>query len=43
MFVRAFMTLKFSTRLGGSNDNYHHIPANEQSGCNGAKAIPNNE
>jgi hypothetical protein len=22
------MTLKFSTPLGGSNDNYHHISAN---------------
>ena len=27
-FVRVFMALKVLVRLGGSNDNYHHISAN---------------
>jgi hypothetical protein len=26
-FVRVFMALKMLVRLGGSNDNYHHISA----------------
>jgi len=37
------MTSKFTMRVGGSNDNYHHISANEQSGCDGVEGIPNNE
>jgi hypothetical protein len=29
VFVSAFMTRKFSTDRAGSNDNYHHISAND--------------
>ena len=43
MFVCAFMTSKFAIQIVGSNDNYHHISATQQSRLRRAETIPSNE